>query len=221
MLGNPQGLSRAFHYCNVVARLKPGVNIERAQAAMNVIAASLEAQYPEEKNWRIQLKQLQEDLVGRTRPVLLILAGVVGLVLLIACVSAGNLLLTRAVIALVLRAHRHLRRDVLRCYSPSARDRHSNCRWGTANGHTVTPARTGSPTYGVGDSGRYPGSICIGTCADGHAVSSECLRSGYLWSNRCAGVDRGDNGSCNTCEKSVEYRSNERAPARMIVRVRG
>jgi predicted permease len=96
LLGNPQRVPRAFHYCNTVARPKQGVEIEQAQAAMNVIASGLEAQYPDDKNWHIQLKPLQEDLVGRTRPVLLILAGVVGFVLLIACVNVANLLLARA-----------------------------------------------------------------------------------------------------------------------------
>ena len=91
MLGNPRGVPRAFHYCNTVARLKPGVTLEEAQAEMNVSAAGLEAQYPDDRNWRIQLKPLQDDLVGGARPTLLILAGAVGLVLLIACVNVANL----------------------------------------------------------------------------------------------------------------------------------
>ena len=46
MLGNPKGVPRAFHYCNTVARLAPGVTIEQAQAEMNVIAGRLERNIP-------------------------------------------------------------------------------------------------------------------------------------------------------------------------------
>ena len=96
MLGNPKGVPRAFHYCNTVARLKPGASIEKAQGEMNVIASRLDAQYPDDKNWRIHLELLEESVVGETRPTLLILSGAVGFVLLIACVNVANLLLARA-----------------------------------------------------------------------------------------------------------------------------
>lgn len=96
MLGRPQGVPRAFHYCNTVARLRPGVTIQQAQADMNVIAARLDREYVDDKNWRIQLKPLQDDLVGSARSTLLILAGAVAFVLLIACVNVANLLLARA-----------------------------------------------------------------------------------------------------------------------------
>ena len=95
-LGNRRGLARAFHYCNTVARLKAGVTLQQAEAHMNAIAQRLEAQYPDDQGWRIALVPLQDDIAGKARPVLLILAGAVGFVLLIACVNVANLLLARA-----------------------------------------------------------------------------------------------------------------------------
>ena len=95
-LGDPQGVPRAFHYCNTIARLKRGVTAGQAQAAMDIIAHGLATQYPDDRNWQIQIRPLLDDLVGHARPALLILAGVVGFVLLIACVNVANLLMARA-----------------------------------------------------------------------------------------------------------------------------
>ena len=96
LLGNPQRAPRAFHYCNTIGRLRPGVTLEQAEAQMNGLARGLEAIYPDDKGWRIRLAPLQEDLTGKARPVLLVLVGVVAFVLLIACVNVANLLLARA-----------------------------------------------------------------------------------------------------------------------------
>jgi predicted permease len=88
-------ISRVNHNCNTIARLKPGVSLEQAQAEMNTIARRMESANPDDKNWRIELRPLQDDLVGKAQPTLLILAGAVGFVLLIACVNVANLLLAR------------------------------------------------------------------------------------------------------------------------------
>ncbi len=97
LLGVAQ-ISRVAHYCHTVARLAPSITIEQAQAEMNTIAAGLEEKYPDDQNWRIQLKPLHDDVVGQARPTLLILAGAVGFVLLIACVNVSNLLLARSAV---------------------------------------------------------------------------------------------------------------------------
>ncbi len=88
---------RGNHSWFAIARLKPGVTLERAQADMDVIANRLAAQYPDaDKGWSIIVTGLQESLFGSTRPALLSLAGAVGFVLLIACVNVANLLLGQA-----------------------------------------------------------------------------------------------------------------------------
>src|SRR4051794_35400416 len=82
-------------YC--VARLKPGVTLTQAQADLDTIAASLERQFPQSnKNVSVSMRFLRDWLVGSARPVLLMLFGSVGFVLLIACANIANLLLARA-----------------------------------------------------------------------------------------------------------------------------
>jgi putative ABC transport system permease protein len=88
--------SRGWHWMRVVGLLKPGVSVERADREMKQIARRLELQYPDQQVNRSTITQsLQESLVGKTRPVLVVLLGAVFLVLLIACANVANLLVAR------------------------------------------------------------------------------------------------------------------------------
>ena len=80
-----------------LARLKPGVTLEKARADLNVIAVRLEQQYPEfNKTRRVQIDRLLDNQVGNVRRALWILFGAVSFVLVIACANVANLLLARA-----------------------------------------------------------------------------------------------------------------------------
>jgi predicted permease len=83
-----------------IARLKPGVSLPQAQEDVARVAADFEKQYPQFYNGSVYVKPtaspLGADIVGKVRPMLLMLLGAVGFVLLIACANMANLLLARA-----------------------------------------------------------------------------------------------------------------------------
>jgi putative ABC transport system permease protein len=90
--------TRGNHNWLVVARLRDGVTVAKAQSSMNIISDRLARDYPEEdKGWGAKVTLLRENLVGDVRPALLTLLGAVGFVLLIACANTGNLVLARTI----------------------------------------------------------------------------------------------------------------------------
>jgi len=87
---------RGSHYLEGIGRLKDGVTAGEAQAELNAIMAQLAKEHPIDARWGVRVVGLDQEIVGATRPVLLMLLGAVGMVLLIACANASNLLLARA-----------------------------------------------------------------------------------------------------------------------------
>ena len=81
----------------VIGRLKPGLTIQQAQAALDVITKHAETQDSRWKGWfNTRVVPLERQVVGDTRRPLQLMLGAVGIVLLIACSNVANLMLTRS-----------------------------------------------------------------------------------------------------------------------------
>jgi predicted permease len=82
----------------VIARLRPGVSIEDARQDAQAVSLAFRSAFPQAMNAtdRLLVEPFQDVLLNPVRPSLLILAGAVGLVLLIACANVANLMFVRA-----------------------------------------------------------------------------------------------------------------------------
>jgi putative ABC transport system permease protein len=84
------------YYLSAIARLRPGVTVEQAQAELSTVAAGMQSKdAPARLRWSARVVPLQTDTVGSAGPMLWILLGAVGLLLVIACVNVASLFLAR------------------------------------------------------------------------------------------------------------------------------
>jgi len=83
-----------------IARLKPGLTLQQAQAKLDGFVTQLSQQYPTDypaaARWSTRITPLQLDIVGSARTMLIALLTAVSMVLLIACVNIASLLLARS-----------------------------------------------------------------------------------------------------------------------------
>ncbi|MBZ5592991.1 MAG: ABC transporter permease [Acidobacteriia bacterium] len=90
--------NREGRWLKVIGRLKANANQGDAAIEMEVITHRLAAAYPATNTgWSASLVPLEEELVGKTRPILLTLQAAALLLLLIACANLANLLLAKGV----------------------------------------------------------------------------------------------------------------------------
>jgi putative ABC transport system permease protein len=94
---NAQASARNVHWLFAFTRLAPGTSQQQMQAGLDAITARLKTQDPNgEGGFGATLQPVADFVNGNVKPVLLLLMGAVGFVLLIACSNVANLLLARS-----------------------------------------------------------------------------------------------------------------------------
>jgi putative ABC transport system permease protein len=92
---------RTHRMTSIFGRLAPGRTVEAAQTELSTINGRLREQfpdgYPEQLDLGISVASWRNELTANARPMLLVLAGTVALVLLLACANVANLTLTRLI----------------------------------------------------------------------------------------------------------------------------
>ena len=83
-----------------IARLKPGLTLAQAQARLDALTANLRREfandYPPQAKWTVEIVPLQQSLVGKVRPMLVVLMAAVILIVFVVSLNIGSLLLARA-----------------------------------------------------------------------------------------------------------------------------
>jgi len=94
---DPNSTSQA-HFFQAAARLKPGVSLSQARAALDLAGQEFKRRYPGimDKNMSFTAEPMQALMVRNVRTALYVLVGAVACVLLIACANVASLLLARA-----------------------------------------------------------------------------------------------------------------------------
>jgi putative ABC transport system permease protein len=89
--------NRAWAGLIAYGRLKPGVSMDQARADLAGVTDQLRREYfATTPGWGLSIQSLQDLVVGRVRPILLVFLAAVFLVLLIACANVANLVLARS-----------------------------------------------------------------------------------------------------------------------------
>jgi len=79
----------------IVGRLKSGATLEGAQAEFSLLGPQFQSQHSDRNEFQPVLSPLKEQVTGRLRPALIVLACAIGVVMLIVCANLSNLLLAR------------------------------------------------------------------------------------------------------------------------------
>jgi predicted permease len=83
-----------------IGRLKPGLTLAEAQVRLDALTASLRRDfandYPPQSKWTVEIVPLQQSLVGKVRPMLVVLMAAVILIVFVVSLNIGSLLLARA-----------------------------------------------------------------------------------------------------------------------------
>ena len=87
---------RAGYSLAMLARVKPGVSVEQAQAELDTIGARFDREQFTSRGFGWQLTPVRDDLVKQVRPALIALISAAGMLMLIACANVANLVLVRA-----------------------------------------------------------------------------------------------------------------------------
>ena len=142
-------LDRTDNFLIGVARLRPGVALEQAQADFARVAAVLEQQFPREnERTGAIVTWMRDDISSQPRSLILALGGAAVCVLLIVCANLANLLIARAHgpaprAGRACRARRRTRahRPAARHRESRARDRRRRARHGDRDGRRAAPDR--------------------------------------------------------------------------------